>query len=189
MKLSAKITLSVVLIVSLTLSISGYAIISSVFHAQLKHQITAAVEENQLLCSVLGTMAVERRTSTAAQVTADTLQETLTISPFRDYRLRLVTGGGSGKNVDYQIVRMPEQGKEDYELVVTCGFSVDQGKYFLESRRDVSDLYRLRAQYLITYKVVYLIAVAVSLAAWGPLSRRTLSVSSSRLSPSSRAKR
>ena len=47
MKLSAKITLSVVLIVSLTLSISGYAIISSVFHAQLKHQITAAVEENR----------------------------------------------------------------------------------------------------------------------------------------------
>lgn len=170
MKLSAKITLSVVLIVSLTLSISGYAIISSVFHAQLKHQITAAVEENQLLCSVLGTMAVERRTSTAAQVTADTLQETLTISPFRDYRLRLVTGGGSGKNVDYQIVRMPDQGQEDYELVVTCGFSVDQGKYFLESRRDVSDLYRLRAQYLLTYKVVYLIAVAVSLAAGFALS-------------------
>ena len=83
MKLSAKITLSVVLIVSLTLSISGYAIISSVFHAQLKHQITAAVEENQLLCSVLGTMAVERRTSTAAQVTADTLQETLCSSLLR----------------------------------------------------------------------------------------------------------
>ena len=157
MKLSAKITLSVVLIVSLTLSISGYAIISSVFHAQLKHQITAAVEENQLLCSVLGTMAVERRTSTAAQVTADTLQETLTISPFRDYRLRLVTGGDSGRNVEY-------------ELVVTCGFSVDQGNYFLESRRDVSDLYRLRAQYLLTYKIVYLIAVAVSLAAGFALS-------------------
>lgn len=164
MKLSAKITLSVVLIVSLTLSISGYAIVSSVFHAQLKHQITASVEENQLLCSVLGTMAVERRTSTSAQVTADTLQDTLSISPFRDYRLRLQSGGSS-KNVDYQIVRMPEQGDDGYELVVTCGFSVDEGSYLLESRTDVSDLYRLREQYLLTYKIVYLIAVAVSLLA------------------------
>ena len=164
MKLSAKITLSVVLIVSLTLSISGYAIVSSVFHAQLKHQITAAVEENQLLCSVLGTMAVERRTSTSAQVTADTLQDTLSISPFRDYRLRLQSGE-TGKNVDYQIVKMPEQGDDGYELVVKCGFSVDQSSYFLESRRDVSDLYRLREQYLLTYKIVYLIALAVSLLA------------------------
>ena len=164
MKLSAKITLCVVLIVSLTLSISGYAIVSSVFHAQLKHQITAAVEENQLLCSVLGTMAVERRTSTSAQVTADTLQDTLSISPFRDYRLRLVSQG-NGSNVDYQIVRMPEQGEDGYELVVKCCFSVDQSSYYLESRRDVSDLYRLREQYLLTYKIVYLVAVAVSLLA------------------------
>lgn len=164
MKLSAKITLCVVLIVSLTLSISGYAIVSSVFHAQLKHQITAAVEENQLLCSVLGTMAVERRTSTSAQVTADTLQDTLSISPFRDYRLRLLSEG-SGSNVDYQIVKMPEQGEDGFELVVKCRFSVDQSSYYLESRRDVSDLYRLREQYLLTYKMVYLIAVAVSLLA------------------------
>ena len=68
MKLSAKITLSVVLIVALTVSISGYAIVSSVFRSQLMHQITAAADETQLLCSVLGTMAVERRSSTSAAV-------------------------------------------------------------------------------------------------------------------------
>ena len=72
MKLSAKITLAVVLIVALAVSISGYAIVSSVFHAQLQHQVVSAVEETQLLCSVLGTMAVERRPSTAAAVTAQT---------------------------------------------------------------------------------------------------------------------
>ena len=57
MKLSAKITLAVVLIVALAVSISGYAIVSSVFNAQLQHQIIAAADETQLLCSVLGTMA------------------------------------------------------------------------------------------------------------------------------------
>ena len=162
MKLSAKITLSVVLIVSLTLGISGYVIVSSVFHAQLKHQITAAAEETQLLCSVLGTMAVERRTSTSASVTEQTLQSALTSAPFRDYRLRLMQGSASGKSLDYQIVRVSEGTETVYDMVVVCAFQVDQGEYLLESRRDVSDLYRLRDQYLLTYQIVYLIAVAVS---------------------------
>ena len=170
MKLSAKITLAVVLIVALTVSISGYAIVSSVFHAQLKHQITAAAEETQLLCSVLGTMAVERRPSTSAKVTAETLQETLTIAPFRDYRLRLVQPIAPQDNVGYDIVRVSDGAETVYEVVVTCKFSVDREEYYLESRRDVTELYELRGQYLGTFKLVYLIAVAVSLLAGSTLS-------------------
>ena len=169
MKLSAKIALSVVLIVSLTVSVSGYAIVSSVFNAQLEHQIVAAADETQLLCSVLGTMAVERRSSTSATVTAQTLQETLSISPFRDYSLRLATPtaaqSSSGETVDYQIVRVKDGADTEYEVVVTCRFSVDQEVYFLESRHNVTELYQLRSQYLGIYKLVYLIAVAVSLVA------------------------
>ena len=165
MKLSTKITVSVVLIVSLTLGISGYAIVSSVFRAQLKHQITAAVEETQLLCSVLGTMAVERRTSSTAAVTEETLRSTLTSAPLRDYRLRLMEGSASQSTVSYQIVRISDGGETIYDMVVLCPFRVDQGEYLLESRRDVSDLYQLREQYLLTYKTVYLIAAAVSLLA------------------------
>ena len=165
MKLSAKITLAVVLIVALTVSISGYAIVSSVFHAQLKHQITAAAEETQLLCSVLGTMAVERRPSTSATVTAQALQETLAIAPFRDYRLRLVEPIATQENVGYESVRVSDGAEKVYEVVVTCKFSVDREEYCLESRRDVTELYELRGQYLGTFKLVYLIAVAVSLVA------------------------
>lgn len=156
MKLSAKITLAVVLIVALTVSISGYAIVSSVFHAQLKHQITAAAEETQLLCSVLGTMAVERRSSTSAKVTAQTLQDTLTIAPFRDYRLRLVQPTIPQDNVEYTIVRVNDGAEAVYEVVVTCKFSVDQEEYHLESRHDVTELYELRGQYLGTFKLVSL---------------------------------
>ena len=50
-------------------------------------------------------------------------------------------------------------------MVVTCKFSVDREEYCLESRRDVTELYELRGQYLGTFKLVYLIAVAVSLVA------------------------
>ena len=135
MKLSAKIALSVVLIVALTVSISGYAIVSSVFRSQLNHQITGAAEETQLLCSVLGTMAVERRPSTSSRVTAETLEQTLTISPFRDYRLRLVQPMKAQDNVDYEILRVSDGAETVYEVVVTCRFSVDQEEYYLESRR------------------------------------------------------
>ena len=165
MKLSAKITLSVVLIVSLAVAIGGYAIVSSVFNAQLSHQITAAAEETQLMCSVLGTMAVERRTSVSAKVTEQALEETLQIAPFRDYRLRLVHPLDTGRNLSYEIINAPEGAKDVYEVVVTCRFSVDQATYYLESRHDVSDLYRLRGQYLTTFRLVYLAAVAFSLVA------------------------
>jgi len=165
MRLSAKITLSVVLIVSLAVAVSGYAIVSSVFNAQLTHQITAAAEETQLLCSVLGTMAVERRTGTGAEVTERALEETLQISPFRDYSLRLTHPMEPRETLEYEIVKAPEGAQDVYELVVTCRFSVDQSRYYLENRRDVSDLYRLRGQYLATFRLVYLAAAAFSIVA------------------------
>lgn len=170
MKLSAKITLSVVLIVSFAVAISGYSIVSSVFDAQLTHQITAAAEETQLMCSVLGTMAVERRTSVSEKVTQNTLEETLKISPFRDYRLRLAQPVTPTENMTYQIVTVPDGGETRYEVVVTCRFSVDASVYYLENRHDVTDLYTLRGQYMTTLRLVYLAAVAGSLLAGFALS-------------------
>lgn len=165
MKLSAKIILSVVLIVAMTLSVSGYAIVSSVFNAQLGLQITAAAEETQLLCSVLGAMAVERRSSTTAKVTSQTIQDTLNDEMFRNYRLRLTQPTAPQYVMDYQIVQVSDGAETVYDVVVTCRFSVDQQVYYLESRRDVSQLYALQRQYMNTYKLVYLIAVAASVLA------------------------
>ena len=161
MKLSAKITLSVVLIVSLAVAISGYAIVSSVFTAQLEHQITAAADETQLLCSVLGAMAVERRSSVSLQATQEMLEETLKIAPFRNYRLRLTVPAAPQGNVAYEIQQVPE-GRQ-YDVVVTCRFSVDQFVFYLESRHNVTDVYALRGQYLRTFRLVYLAAVVFSL--------------------------
>ncbi len=170
MKLSAKITLSVVLIVSMAVAISGYSIVSSVFDAQLTHQITAAAEETQLMCSVLGTMAVERRASVSEKVTQNILEETLKIAPFRDYRLRLAQPGASAENMSYEIVTVPDGGEVRYEVVLICRFSVDASVYYLENRHDVTDVYTLRGQYMATLRLVYLIAVAGSLLAGFALS-------------------
>ena len=140
MKLSAKITLSVVLIVSLAVAIGGYAIVSSVFRSQMTHQITTAADETQLLCSVLGTMAVERRTSVAQGATRNSLEQTLKEAPFREYRLRLTDPTAPTENIAYEIRQISEGKGKQYELVVTCRFSVDQSAFYLESRRDVTDL-------------------------------------------------
>lgn len=165
MKLSAKIILSVVLIVALTVGICGYAIVSAVFYAQLRHQITAAADETQLLCAVLGTMAVERRSSSSARVTAEVLEQTLDAAPFRDYRLRLVRPLGEQPTMSYQTVRVSDGAETVYEIVVTCKFSVDGVIYYLESRHDVSDLFELQGQYMGIYRLAYLAAVTVSVAA------------------------
>lgn len=162
MKLSAKITLSVVLIVALTVGACGYAIISSVFRAQLEQQVSAAAEQTRLLCSVLGTMAVERRGSSTAKATEDVLRDAMKASPFREYRLSLVSGSPMDPVIRYQIVRVSDGSESVYDIVVVCRFSVDREDYYLQSRHDVSDIYTLRDQYLTIYRTVYLVAVLVS---------------------------
>lgn len=162
MKLSAKITLSVVLIVALAVGFSGYAIISSVFHTQLEHQVTAAADETQLLCSVLGTMAVERRSDTTARVTRGTLESLLQEQPFRDYRLELCDAEAGGDVMRYSIQHGPGTG-ENYDIVILCRFSVDGVEYCLDSRHDVTQTYALQSQYLRIYQLVYGIATLVSI--------------------------
>lgn len=162
MKLSAKIILSVVLIVALSVGVCGYGIISSVFRAQLEHQIIAAADETQLLCSVLGTMAIERRTSSTPKATEETMQETLRVSPFRDYRLMLVSGDPEGSVMTHQVVRVYDGAENIYDIVATCRFSIDGTDYWLQSRQDVSHIYQMQSQYLRIYRTAYLIAVGVS---------------------------
>lgn len=158
MKLSAKIILSVVLIVALSVGACGYAIISSVFRAQLDYRIRSAADETQLMCSVLGTVAGERRSRTEEAV-----QELLLEAPFRGYRLALTTGSSSDPVMRYEIIRVADGAESVYDVEVVSRFSVDGREFYLQSRYDVSDVYALQGQYLQIYRTVYLIAVLASL--------------------------
>lgn len=57
MKLSWKIVLTVLLIVTLTVSVSSYIMIASTFQAELDSQAGAASGESQMLCLTLGALA------------------------------------------------------------------------------------------------------------------------------------
>lgn len=165
MKLSAKIILSVVLIVALSVGACGYAIISSVFRAQLDYRVRSAADETQLMCSVLGTMAGERRSTTV-----DGMQEILRESPFNSYRLALTSGSPSDPVMRYEIIRVADGAESVYDVEVVSRFTVDGHDFYLQSRHDVSDVYALQGQYLQIYRTVYLIAVLVSLLAGFALS-------------------
>ena len=54
MKLSWKIVLVVLLIVTLTVSVSSYVMIAAAFQAELDSQASAAAEESPLLCGKTG---------------------------------------------------------------------------------------------------------------------------------------
>lgn len=164
MKLSAKLILSVVLIVALSVGLCGYAILSSVFQTQLASQLRSATDETQMMCSVLGTMAVERRTG-STRIDRDFLEAILTGSPFRDYQLRLVDGTPEQEVMRYEIASISDGAEDVYEILAVCRFSIDGQDYYLQSRHDVSQVYALKDQYVKIYQLVYLVAVAVSIAA------------------------
>ena len=163
MKLSAKISLSVVLIVALAMGFAGYAVVSSVYRAQLEHQVRGAADETQLMCSVLGTMALERRSGSSPEATRATMEDLLKMAPFQSYRLALLTDQTGEEAMRYRIVSVPDGKGAVYDVVVICRFTVDKVAYYLQGRYDVTEVYTMRDQYLNTFKVVYLVAVAVSL--------------------------
>lgn len=163
MKLSVKISLSVVLIVAMAMGFAGYAVVSSVFRAQLEHQVRAAADETQLMCSVLGTMTLERRTGTTPESTRQTMQELLKMAPFQSYRLALLANQSGEEAMRYRIVSVPDGHGAVYDIVVVCRFTVEKEAYYLQGRYDVTEVYTLREQYLKTFQTVYLVAVAVSL--------------------------
>lgn len=158
MKLSVKIILSIVLIVALTVGISGYAILSSVFQTQLQYRLQSAADETQLMCSVLGSMAVERKTGNTT-ITHEMLDDILTGAPFRDYRLRLVEGDPDQPVLRYDIARVSDGAETVYEIVAVCRFRVDGVDYYLQSRHNVSEVFALKDQYVKIYRLVYVFAV------------------------------
>lgn len=164
MKLWVKIALTMVLIVSAAVGAAGYVVISSVYHAELKHQVEAAADETQLMCSMLGTSALNRQ-SAPSQDTHQIMTELLREEPFRSYRLSLVTDQPSPNAVQYRIVAVPDGGSAVYDIVVVCRFVVNKEVFYLQGRYNVTEVYNLRQEFLTIYQYVYLAAVAISLFA------------------------
>ncbi len=162
MKLSVKIALSVVLIVAIAVGAAGYVVISTVTHAQLRHQVEAAADETQLMCSLLGSSAVNRPAGTAAMSLEEYMSERLRESPFLGYRLTLVTDQPGNDPVRVRIAAVPDGADAVYDIVVICRFLVDGKVFYLQGRYDVTSVFALRRESLTIYRTVYIAAVGIS---------------------------
>lgn len=162
MKLSVKIAATIVLVVALAVSISGYVMLSSDFQNRLDQQISATVDETQLFCTALGTMTVQHPDASSQNDTI--VSGLLSTSFFQNYRLSLVSGENmDGTNVRYHIVENQGDSGTVYQLVVVCRFQVAGQEFFLENCRDVTAMYQLQKQNIQTYRLVFSIAVGASL--------------------------
>lgn len=84
MKLSWKIVLVVLLIVTLTVSVSSYVMIAAAFQAELDSQASAAADESQLLCLTLGALASQ----TAGSMEGALLEQLESNGLTQRYRMR-----------------------------------------------------------------------------------------------------
>lgn len=162
MKLSLKIALSVVLIVAIAVGAAGFVVISAVCHAQLQHQVEAAADETQLMCSLLGNAAVNQPSGSSNKSLSEIMTERLREPPFLGYRLALVTDQLSAEPVQVRITAVPDGKSAVYDIVVVCRFLVDSQVFYLQGRYDVTSVFNLRQESLGIYRMVYLAAVGVS---------------------------
>lgn len=164
MKLSVKIALSVVLIVALAVSLSGYFLISSGFQSQLNSQVAAMEGETRLLCAAMGTMATQELRETPGVSLDDILKDAAANVFFSPYDLTLTKEETvEGDTVRYVISTVERENGTAEILAMSCRFSVDGTAFRLENRRDISALYRQRTENLRIYRRVFLLAVAGSL--------------------------
>lgn len=168
MKLSFKIALAVVVIVAISVCVSGYVLIGTGFRSQLDRQITQAADENQMFCAALGTLAL-RRTVMEQSVEEALRQELKEESFVRDRQLELLDGAALPDGSAAFRIDRERDGRAI--LTVTTRFSVEGETFCLRSRTDVTDGYTLRRQNLRTYRVVLLTAAVLSLAAGWALGR------------------
>ncbi|MFR8333261.1 MAG: hypothetical protein ACLU9S_13615 [Oscillospiraceae bacterium] len=89
MKLSWKIVLVVLLIVTLTVSVSSYVMIAAAFQAELDSQASAAADESQLLCLTLGALASQ----TAGSMEGALLEQLESNGLTQRYRMMVPAGG------------------------------------------------------------------------------------------------
>lgn len=172
MRLSWKMILATILIVTLSVGVSSYCMVLSSFQAELDSQTRAAAEESQLLCLTLGTMSAgggDMEKALLRQLSGGSFQ-TYTLTIFRgdggvlwrnhDSSLSLSPGDMGADTLRYRFRPGPDGTTRQLETLQRLVLGGQT--YFVGLVRDVSAVFQLRDQNLRTYQVVVLSAVAVS---------------------------
>lgn len=176
MKLSWKIVLVVLLIVTATVSVSSYSMILSGFQAELDSQIDAAVDESQMLCLTIGVLASKsqgREESILLNMTQNSgffqnyaltlyREDSTILWSNQDRAPELSPGDLGDQGLCYSFFQSEESGEQIRYLETLQKLSLEREIFYVDLLRDASQVFRQRDANLTTYRRVVLISVAVS---------------------------
>ncbi len=173
MRLSWKLFCSMVIIASLALSLGGYALISSQFHAGLSREVTSLFEESDLLRYALvgeaGSSASTQHMTTAAQrLTNSAANRAVPFALRTADGTQLMASPSFAASPSAASPPSPDQRSwtmerlETGEHLITAMTSVPsaEGTLYLENQRDVSALYAQRDEQYRLFTSIEAAAVA-----------------------------
>lgn len=170
MKLSQKITLVVLAIVTLMVAVSGYCMVSAGFRGELDSQVAAAASESRTLSLTLGTLLSQTR-DRSREALAGLLERT---AMFDSYELTVYHADGTilWSGGDHRGVLDPEDGEGGlcYRLIpgsprlleTMQELTVGTDKYYVNLIREVEEPFLHRDDNLRTYRWIMTLSLAVS---------------------------
>ncbi len=200
MKFAWKVFLSTIMVIAVVFAIGGYILITSSFDSALRRETDRALEENQLMKLAYESAAIPyegtKLTDEAITIIASQLQN----NGRRDIVLaddayREIYVGSPGDYVDQELLKSADEGRAytfteqdgGYWITVGCKSAAGGRTVYLQTSRDILDIFTERTQQFETYvriSIILLLAAAgvmwlVSMFLTRPL--RRLSVTTRRI--------
>lgn len=133
MSLSWKLILSTVLIVAIAVSVCGYAVLSTSFRTELESQFDSAVQQSQLFCLSLGSLAVQALEVSFQLTPREALLDYLEEGTwFQTYPYRVLTEDGETLSAGSRYTAHLSR-QEALEDQVQARLWEEDGRYVLET--------------------------------------------------------
>lgn len=195
MKLSWKIVLTVLVIVTLTVSVSGYTMVAASFQSELEAVVSSSVDESQMLCLTLGALAA--RSAGGDTAILDLLRGSAFFGNYdmivfradgsrlwdtRDGEAAITPGDMGEPDLSYRFVR--RSGGRSLETLQRV--SIGSQAYYVNITRGADQPFLQRDRNLGIYRQVMLCSLALSILG-AMVSARVLTGPIRKLSRSTRA--
>ena len=174
MKLFAKVFICASILISLSLLVSGYLLITNSFHNSMEREIEHALDQYQLhRFQIQGNLLLNIENDetslpqairelnpeiTANSIFYDKNQQEL-FSAFPDYRQNPFSGDMSEYNLLYQVVRLNDR----YYVYVVGGISIREELVFFLNIRDVTTVFDVRNQMVSYFTNLYFATLLISM--------------------------
>ncbi|BDF59503.1 two-component sensor histidine kinase [Christensenellaceae bacterium] len=176
MKFAWKVFLSTIMVIAVVFAIGGYVLITSSFDSALQRETERALEENQLMKLAYESAAIPyegtKLTDEAVTIIASQLENGgrrgIVLS---DENYKTVFSSFGGEDAEQELLKSTDEGRSytigeysgEYWIAVSCKSIAGGRTMYLETSRDISDIFMQRTEQFRTYikiSIVLLLAAA-----------------------------